>query len=154
MVVALICLVAPWKISSKGSPLFPLIENKPRDEAATRGGGGLKGKWISCCHLGERVNSWITNHRQTKELWKKSWGMRCLGNSVEKFPHIPGSLEVHVFVQGWVHAWRRPEKTLSSRLWLNFRPVQAVSDSEGRVVNYLPECWGHSPKVSEEYLKK
>lgn len=44
MVVALTCLVAPLKTSSKDSPLFPLTENNLRDEAAARGGGGIQGK--------------------------------------------------------------------------------------------------------------
>lgn len=50
--------------------------------------------------------------------------MRCLGNEgVEKLPCIPGNLEVHVFVQGWVHAQKGREKTLSSHLWLTFGAV-------------------------------
>lgn len=77
-----------------------------------------------------------TNQRAVEE----KLGNEMLGKQCRKVPTHSWSLEVHVFVQGWVHARRRPEKTLSSCLWLNFRPVQAISDSEGRVVNYLPEC--------------
>lgn len=44
MVVALTCLVAPLKTSSKDLPLFLLTENNLRDEAAARGGGGVQGK--------------------------------------------------------------------------------------------------------------
>ena len=50
--------------------------------------------------------------------------MRYLGNKgVEKLQHIPGNLEVHMFVQGWMYAQQRPEKTLSSHLWLTFRAI-------------------------------
>lgn len=47
--------------------------------------------------------------------------------SFEKPQHISGELSGHVYVQGCVHAEKRPGRALIPHLWVTWASAQAVS---------------------------
>lgn len=101
----------------KGLPLFQLTQRcLPR-------AFGLKtsaGKGIRYGHRGNgyRWGKQETDSKPRKEKLRKE----ILGErGGEKCPHIPEILEGHVHTQDWIHAQKRPEKTLSSHLQLTLR---------------------------------
>lgn len=90
------CLVAPWRTTLRGLPLFILIQNSPSTDTATLRGAFVKtfkDIYISLCWLGQGIRVGA-NTSEPESSGGKAWGMRYLGNKgFEKLPYIPGNLK-------------------------------------------------------------
>lgn len=96
------------------------------------------------CHPRQGITVGANN--RLKIFWEKAKEWDVLGKKgLEKLPHISEHLESHVQALCWMHAQKRPEKSLSSHLRPTFRLCASRKWKLSRVVNFLNECWKHAP---------
>lgn len=98
------------------------------------------------CNARRQTRGWTKAYN--KHLWN-DMSMR----GFEKLWYIPGALEGHIHMQGYVHAQGRPEKVIISHFWLTLRLCTSIKWRLRQSYKFL-EHWRGAPTHTQSSSSK